>query len=372
MKLAVITLGTLAATLAYATFFESVVRHGGRRTSTSIAVPASRSCSPSWASNILCAALIRYPWKKRQTGFVITHAGLLIMLAGSYYSVRTSDEGQVGMLEGDVKGELVRIDYPVIQVWEVDPHTQQYLRECDLPFLPGAFPWGPGQPQPRGRRRAACLDWLTLGLAGATPTTEEVLTKPGDPFRLVVKEHLPASAPAREHVDDPEGTPMARIRLRFKAPGMPQEQDAFPSEDEPVVRDGADVLPGRPEPMRGAPALVTFSAVDRPELVEDFLKPPAAAGKDGVARFRYAGSSRASAQVFDWPLDGQAGEVGRAAGQRPDGHAREVMPVAAPAVPAESHAWARTRSRSRCSRSGEVAASRPPTWRWRTCRCSRT
>ena len=62
--------------------------------------------------NILCAALIRYPWKKRQTGFVVTHAGLLILLLGSYYSVRTADEGQVGMLEGDVKGELVRIDYP--------------------------------------------------------------------------------------------------------------------------------------------------------------------------------------------------------------------------------------------------------------------
>ena len=27
--------------------------------------------------NILCAALIRFPWKKRQTGFVVTHAGLL-------------------------------------------------------------------------------------------------------------------------------------------------------------------------------------------------------------------------------------------------------------------------------------------------------
>ena len=53
--------------------------------------------------NILCAALIRYPWKKRQTGFVVTHAGLLTLLLGSYYSVRTADEGQVGMLEGDVQ-----------------------------------------------------------------------------------------------------------------------------------------------------------------------------------------------------------------------------------------------------------------------------
>ena len=74
--------------------------------------------------NILCAALIRYPWKKRQTGFVVTHAGLLIVLAGSYYSVRTADEGQVGMLEGDVKSELVRIDDPVIRIWEIDPHTR--------------------------------------------------------------------------------------------------------------------------------------------------------------------------------------------------------------------------------------------------------
>ena len=71
--------------------------------------------------NILCAALIRYPWKKRQTGFVVTHVGLLTLLLGSYYSVRTADEGQVGMLEGDVKGELVRIDYPVIRVLKSTP-----------------------------------------------------------------------------------------------------------------------------------------------------------------------------------------------------------------------------------------------------------
>ena len=79
--------------------------------------------------NILCAALIRYPWKKRQTGFVVTHVGLLTLLAGSFYSVRTADEGQVGMIEGDVKSELVRSDHPVIRIWEVDPHTRERTRE---------------------------------------------------------------------------------------------------------------------------------------------------------------------------------------------------------------------------------------------------
>ena len=50
--------------------------------------------------NILCAALIRYPWTKRQTGFVITHAGLLIVIAGSWWAAQTSDEGSSGCARG--------------------------------------------------------------------------------------------------------------------------------------------------------------------------------------------------------------------------------------------------------------------------------
>ena len=109
------------------------------------------------AANILCAALIRYPWKKRQTGFVITHVGLLVLLAGSYYSVKTSDEGQVAALEGEVKDEIVRNDYPVVRVRQIDPHDPKKVdREWELPFRPGAFAWGPGQPRPAvGRRHPA-------------------------------------------------------------------------------------------------------------------------------------------------------------------------------------------------------------------------
>ena len=36
--------------------------------------------------NVLCAALIRFPWKKHQTGFLITHAGLLVLLVGCLVS----------------------------------------------------------------------------------------------------------------------------------------------------------------------------------------------------------------------------------------------------------------------------------------------
>ena len=38
------------------------------------------------AANILCAALKKFPWKRHQTGFLITHAGLLIVIGGSWWA----------------------------------------------------------------------------------------------------------------------------------------------------------------------------------------------------------------------------------------------------------------------------------------------
>src|SRR5262249_20192157 len=148
---------------------------------------------------------------------------------------------------------------------------------------------------------------VPLGPTEVPGSKGERLTKSGDPFQIVAREFLAASAEAREHVADPDGTPMARIRVRFKAPGMPQEQDAFPSEESQWFVTEKKFHRTVREPMRAAPALITFSAVDRPELVEDFLKPPPSSGARGVARFRYADKS-GRPSVFDWPLDGQEGK----------------------------------------------------------------
>src|SRR3954469_10074666 len=77
LKLAVISLTTLAAVLAYATFFESW--YGAAAVQEWIYMSTGFALLLGFlGANILCAALIRFPWKKRQTGFVITHAGLLV------------------------------------------------------------------------------------------------------------------------------------------------------------------------------------------------------------------------------------------------------------------------------------------------------
>jgi hypothetical protein len=299
LKLAVISLATLAATLAYATFFESW--YGAGASQQWIYRSAGFAILLTFLGmNILCAALIRYPWKKRQTGFVVTHAGLLVVLAGSLYQVRTADEGQVGMIEGDVKGELVRIDHPVIRIAKLDPHTHEHSGETDLAFRPGPFEWGTGKPRFTSLFDRA-LSMVSFGLLGPSGSGRDVLTEPGAPFQFVVTESLPASVPAVAHEADPVGAPMVRLGLGFKGPGMTQAQDGFSSEEDHwfatekkfyrVVRSQR-------------PALVAFSYVDRAELVDDFLKPPASAGTSGVARFRYHDRS-GRRRMFDWDLAGQ-------------------------------------------------------------------
>ncbi|MGE3820761.1 MAG: cytochrome c biogenesis protein ResB [Isosphaeraceae bacterium] len=303
LKLAVISLGTLAFVLSYATFFEKW--HGTAAVQEWIYQSKGFAVLLAFlGANILCAALIRFPWKKRQTGFVVTHAGLLLVLAGSWYALMTSDEGQVAALENEVKSELVRRDYPVVRVRQVDPHDPKVIeREWELPFRPGSFPWGPGQPRPRSFFASLNpLNWFPVENRDAPV---EVLTKAGDPFRLVVKSHIPASIPSIKHVADPSGSPMVKLRPVFKAPGMPEARDLFTSEEERWFASDQRIHKVVREVN---PAQFVFYYVDRPELVEDFLNPPAPSGKSGTARFRYtdkAGRTRS----HDWALEGQDGKT---------------------------------------------------------------
>jgi hypothetical protein len=302
LKLAVISISTLAAVLAYATFFEKW--HGTAAVQEWIYQSKGFAILLAFlGANILCAALIRYPWKKRQTGFVITHAGLLILLGGSWYSLMTSDEGQVAALEGDVKDELVRNDYPVIRVQQVDPHDPNVvLHNWELDFRPGAFAWGPGQP--RSQSLLDSVNPAKLLSSSGNDGPSEVLTKPGDPFRMVVKSHIPASIPAVKFVADPSGAPMLKLRPKVKPPGAPNAQDFFPDESERWFASDRRIF----KVVKGdRPAQFAFLYVDRPELVDDFLSPPADAGDIGAARFRYtdkAGKSR----TYDWSLDNQSGK----------------------------------------------------------------
>ena len=90
----------LLVAMACATVFESI--HGTER--------ALATFYGSWwfelllwllAANVSAAVILRYPFSKRQIGFVLTHAAILVTLAGALVTKRSGVEGHVRIAEGD-------------------------------------------------------------------------------------------------------------------------------------------------------------------------------------------------------------------------------------------------------------------------------
>lgn len=355
LKLAVISLTTLAAVLAYGTVYETT--NGPQ----AVAIDIYQS---KWFAlllamlgvNILCAALIRFPWKKRQTGFVITHAGLITVLIGSFLSIKMTDEGELYIDEGKSSHQYVRENYPVINVEPVNPETGASLGSpFVLPFRPGAAPWESEQRAVLARNPAyeanrlalkgvvAAIGILLIGFAvlmswrwaqwvnrplGAVVLAlcalsgilalanawtipvgprRDLLTEPSDPFRLVVKDYFPAATrPHLKYGPAADGVPMIRAALLFKPPQAEVETDSWDGEGwivtTPMLKHGA-----RSE----EPLDFHYQVLDGPrgaEALADFLDVPANPLSDHRVRFHYTDKNR-QPRVYDWILSAEESQI---------------------------------------------------------------
>ncbi len=130
------------------------------------------------ACNVLGAALKKFPWSRRQTGFLVTHCGLLVMLAGGLLTTLFGEEGEVVLIDAadptlhsqlgmsnqaetmvltgehtiDVfclKPAHSRSERQWFALWhalEAGNELPDDLRDClaatwSLRFAPGCFPW---------------------------------------------------------------------------------------------------------------------------------------------------------------------------------------------------------------------------------------
>ncbi len=71
------------------------------------------------ALNLLGSALERIPWKKKHTGFLTTHLGIILILSGSLISQAFGIEGQLAIPEGKT-GSRMTLTNPLIQIASVD------------------------------------------------------------------------------------------------------------------------------------------------------------------------------------------------------------------------------------------------------------
>ncbi|MBT9583321.1 cytochrome c biogenesis protein ResB [bacterium] len=132
IKLAVILFVLFAGILATATFYESSY---DTQTAQHLVYK-----SPFFAFflalffvNIFCSTAIRFPWKKKQFGFVVTHTGILVLLAASAVTMVAGVDGSMMIQEGQTSRRVMLND-PVFFVGR----PSEKMKE-----VPAEFRWRP-------------------------------------------------------------------------------------------------------------------------------------------------------------------------------------------------------------------------------------
>jgi hypothetical protein len=204
------------------------------------------------AANIVAAAVVRYPWKPRHIGFLITHAGILVLMLGAMLTQVYKIEGRLDLTEGQTGDRIVLKDQSRFYVrWQAAQPGEARV--------PSAFSFKPGP-----------VDWA----AGKTLDLGEM-----SGVHLRVAEYLCRSRIERDWVadDSPEGLPALKFALR----------GAGDSTDE-----GHWLIAG---PLGGGasmgPVELEFHRVKAAAMRDDFLEPPAAEEMDpnGVLSMHYEG-----------------------------------------------------------------------------------
>lgn len=96
LRLAIGVILALAAYLAVGTAYEA--RYGTRAAAeNAYGSPLFVGILALLALNVLAAAVIRFPWKRHQTGFVITHLGIEVLLLGCLIGMYRGVDGRIAL-----------------------------------------------------------------------------------------------------------------------------------------------------------------------------------------------------------------------------------------------------------------------------------
>lgn len=231
LKLAVPLLATLAAVIAVATVLEA--DHGRAYAQWYV-------YQSGWfvgllallGVNIFFAAISRWPWKRHQIGFVVTHLGLLVLLAGSIQTFFTGVEGQVTLAEGESASKmLIPQQTQITASWVGQPKELPY----EFTFEAGPVSW----------REGKSLDLGEL-----------------DGVAVRVLRYYRHARVVENWITDESATGGPVVRLRLQGPhGDSSAEHVLVDQDH-----GDEALVG--------PIHLRFQRATADVMLEDFLKPP--------------------------------------------------------------------------------------------------
>lgn len=132
LRLAILVLFALIFALAAGTFLESL--HGTEAARLLIYdSPWFGGVLMVLGINVACAALDRYPWQKKHTGFVVTHCGILLILIGSFVTQRWVVDGQMAIAEGQSEHRIT-LPEPILYVFAEEGHRPSIAALKKKPF----------------------------------------------------------------------------------------------------------------------------------------------------------------------------------------------------------------------------------------------
>ena len=202
LHLAVVLIGAFAALLAWATLAES--RYGAAAAHFGIYDTVwFAALNALLALNVLCAVLVRFPWRQRQAGFLVTHLGILVLLLGCLATRQLGIEAQLPIYEGRSAHIAYQDSYHfVLRVNADEP--------IGVPFVAGPFGWD----------QYAELSWFPWHLACRS--------------QGVIFDQDGITLEVMDYTKDPR--PSAHVRLSVD--GAAKEFDLLVSTDEPTEEKG--------------------------------------------------------------------------------------------------------------------------------------
>lgn len=194
--------------------------------------------------NLFCAAAIRYPWKPHQTGFVITHAGIITLLIGGMIDRHWGIEGYMGLERGRPSTNLMELRVQQLLVAVTDNNSTETAR---TPLVTKELE------------------------AMARPADRKFTAKSPSPDVKVEVLDVQNVSRAREVVASPTGKPAVHLIMRGPMMGV---QDRWLMLNENVDEGPATMsfTAGMPPPVAAAPAPVKEGMVPRRERYYVFAK----------------------------------------------------------------------------------------------------
>lgn len=179
------------------------------------------------AANVVLSILIRFPWRRRHAGFLLTHVGILVLLAGCLLSWFRGVSAQLPVFEGHTAHQAYLGDYHFeLETAPNDSAEAAAKASADaskaaapasasklagaaetvrIPFVSGPLPW----------KQYADLAWFPWHL----PQRSEGVIYDKDGVRLEVLDFANPTDP--------------RVRVRLNVDGKTEEFDLLASEDNP-------------------------------------------------------------------------------------------------------------------------------------------